>query len=412
MRRERPNDYLVLFALWLLVFSASSQIMIVSPMLPQIGEQLAVRESVLGTLVSAYAFMVGVFALVMGPISDKIGRRRVLLLGSGAMTLALALHSVAVDYASLLAMRALAGASGGLLSGAAVSFVGDYFPYDRRGWANGWIMSSTALGQILGVPLGTVLAERYGFRTPFLAFAATMALTFLLVLRYVPQPDVRRFEGSLTVAGALRSYAALLRRRETLAAAAAFCLMFLGLALFVVYLPTWLATTHGATAGQVASLFLVGGVANALTGPLAGRLSDRIGRRAIIVGSCVGLAAVMLLTTAVVRSFWVAYPLFFVTMVLVAARMSPFQALLSALAADERRGTLMSLTVAIGQMGFAAGGAVAGPTYVRFGYASNTVAAAAAVLGMAALVWLVLPEPSAATAVLEGGSAEPAESSV
>ncbi|MGH9943662.1 MAG: MFS transporter, partial [Pyrinomonadaceae bacterium] len=170
---RRRQERLVLFALWLLVFSASSQIMIISPMLPQIGAQLNIPEVLQGTLVSSYALMVGVCAIIVGPISDRVGRRRVLLFGSGFMALALALHVLAVNYVALLLVRGLAGAAGGALSGAAVSYVGDYFPYERRGWANGWIMSSTALGQILGVPVGTLLAARYGFRTAFLWFACT-----------------------------------------------------------------------------------------------------------------------------------------------------------------------------------------------------------------------------------------------
>src|SRR5687767_6149181 len=74
-----PSPYLVVFTLWLLVFSASSQIMIMSPILPQIGDQLGVPDAVLGTLVSAYSFMVGVFAILAGPVSDRVGRRRMLL---------------------------------------------------------------------------------------------------------------------------------------------------------------------------------------------------------------------------------------------------------------------------------------------------------------------------------------------
>jgi len=185
----------------------------------------------------------------------------------------------------------------------------------------------------------------------------------------------------------------LLRRSEVVVASAAFCLMYFGLALYVVYLPTWLTKTQGATAGQIASLFLVGGIANALTGPLVGKLSDRIGRKGLIIASCLGLAGVMLGTTFLIHKFWMAYPLFFITMILVAARISPFQALLSALVKDDRRGTLLSLTVALGQVGFALGGALAGPAYSRFGYASNSMIGAASVLLMALLVWRFLPEP-------------------
>ncbi|MFN2455256.1 MAG: MFS transporter [Pyrinomonadaceae bacterium] len=393
MAKEDSHPYLILFALWLLVFSASSQIMIISPMLPQIGREFNVPETMQGTLVSVYALMVGVFALVIGPISDKIGRRRVLLIGAGLMTLALALHAVASNYTSLLLVRTFTGIAGGVLSGSAVSYVGDYFPYEQRGWASGWIMSSTALGQILGVPLGTLLAAKYGFRTPFLGFSVTMAATFLLIWRFVPQPRVGRTQGRLSVGGALKSYAVLLQRSDVVVASAAFCLMYLGLALYIVYLPTWLAKTQGATAGQIASLFLVGGIANALTGPFAGKLSDRVGRKGLIISSCLGLAGVMLATTFLIHKFWMAYPLFFITMVLVAARISPFQALLSALVKDDYRGTLLSLTVALGQAGFALGGALAGPAYSRFGYASNSMTGAASVLLMALLVWRFLPEP-------------------
>ena len=53
----------------------------------------------------------------------------------------------------------------------------------------------------------------------------------------------------------------------------------------------------------------------------------------------------------------------------------------------------MSLTVALGQVGFGLGGALAGPFYADLGYASNTVIGAVAVLGMGLMVWFLVPEP-------------------
>ncbi|UCC27050.1 MAG: MFS transporter [Gemmatimonadales bacterium] len=367
--------------------------MIISPILPLIGEQLDIADAVLGTLVSAYALMVGVFAIISGPISDKIGRRRILLLGTGIMSVALVMHLLVVDYYSFLGVRVFAGVAGGVLSGAAVSYVGDYFPYNRRGWATGWIMSGSAFGQIIGIPLGIVLAGRMGFKAPFILFAVLMFMAYFLILLKVPQPDVQRSQGRLSVGGAMRDYMAMLRRPEIAFASFAFFLMFLGVSLYVVYLPTWLERELGATPNAIATLFLIGGIANVLTGPQAGRISDRIGRKGIILLSCTGLFVVMLITTVVVREFWVAYPVFFMTMVLVAMRISPFSALLTALVTDQRRGSLMSLTVALGQVGFAVGGAVAGPLFAGAGYASNTVLGAFSVLGMGLIVWFLLPEP-------------------
>ena len=93
--------------------------MIITPILPQIGEELGIGESRLGTLVSAYSIMVGLFALVAGPVSDKIGRRRILLLGTAVMTAALLMHYFVVGYYSFLAVRVGAGCAGGILSGSA-----------------------------------------------------------------------------------------------------------------------------------------------------------------------------------------------------------------------------------------------------------------------------------------------------
>ena len=129
----------------------------------------------------------------------------------------------------------------------------------------------------------------------------------------------------------------------------------------------------GLTGDQIALMFVVGGIANVLTGPNAGRLSDRVGRKGMILMSCVGLSILMVLTTRAVTGPIPAYVFFFFTMVLVAMRISPFSALLTALVSDERRGSLMSLTVALGQVGFALGGAIAGLLYANIGYSSNTI---------------------------------------
>jgi predicted MFS family arabinose efflux permease len=390
-----PRARTVVFALWLMVFSSGSQVILISPIFPRIREQLGIAEHALGTLVAVDAVMLGLVALLAGPVSDRIGRRRILLVGTGLMAVALALHAFAFDYLSLLLARALAGASGGVLSGAAVAYVGDYFPYRRRGWATGWVMTGMAFGHIIGIPAGTVIAAHFGFRAAYLLFGACMVATFLLVWRVVPQPDVARDTARLTVAGAARAYRSLLAQRPVVAAVAVFAMTFLGNSLFVIYLPTWLENGIGASPEQVASLFLVGGIANVLTGPRAGRLSDHIGRRRVIIAASVGLALVVLSVPLLVRSYAAALVFFMLVMMLFAARVGPFQALLTQLVPGNRRGTLMSPTVGIGQLGFAFGGALAAITYKRFGYHASAAASAFFVLLSTVIVWRGLPEPRA-----------------
>jgi predicted MFS family arabinose efflux permease len=80
-----------------MVFSSGSQVMLIAPIFPRIREQLAIAESGLGALVAIDAGLLGAVALIAGPISDRIGRRRILLAGTGLMSIALALHALAFD---------------------------------------------------------------------------------------------------------------------------------------------------------------------------------------------------------------------------------------------------------------------------------------------------------------------------
>jgi len=389
----KGSQYLIIFPLWLLVFAASSQVMIIAPILPKIGAELQISESLLGNLITVYATMLGICAIIVGPLSDKIGRRKILLLGSFGMTIFLLLHGAANSFMSLLILRSLAGMAGGVLSGSAVSYVGDYFPYEKRGWANGWIMSGIAMGQILGIPLGTFLAEEFGFKFPFMLFGVIMSFTFVLILIYVPQPDVILQKSKITIKSTFLKYRDLLRDRDIKAVAFSYLLMFLSLSIYIIYLPSWLVDEFGVTVSQIGWVFFAGGVMNAITGPRAGKLSDQIGRKNMIIWSCIGLAILMGITTYVVVDFWVAFIMFPLTMLLIAMRISPFQALSSELVQSNNRGTLMSLLVAIGNIGSGLAGALAGPLYEYSGYLSNTLFGAFTIILTALLVWKYVPEP-------------------
>ncbi len=342
---------------------------------------------------TSYAVLLGIFALITGPISDKIGRRRVLLIGCSSLAVTLFLHGLANSFWSLLVVRSLSGAAGGMLSGAAVSYVGDYFPYEKRGWANGWVMSGSAAGQILGIPMGKFLAGIFGFRLPFVMFGVTMAFAVIFVWRFVPQPDVKRSRAPLTIKRSIRNYLTLLRKTEIVASAAAYTLMFAAIGLYLVFLPTWLEREVGLLNNDIVFLFLMGGTVNVITGPLAGRISDRTGRKPMIIYSCLGLAIVMGATTYFVHDRTAAFAFFALAMVLISMRISPFQALITALVDADQRGSLMSLSISIGQTGMALGAAVAGMAYTNYGYLSNTIMGAISMIIMAVVVGSFIPEP-------------------
>jgi MFS family permease len=140
-------------------------------------------------------------------------------------------------------------------------------------------------------------------------------------------------------------------------------------------------------------IFAVGGLANVIAGPSSGWISDKIGRKNMIITSCLGLSVLMTGTTFFITELSFAFILFPVAMILIAMRISPFQALSSELVKSNNRGTMMSLLVAIGQVGYGLGGTVAGPLYSIKGYASNTYFGAFAIFLTALVVWKFVPEP-------------------
>jgi len=394
---KTSNPYLILFALWLMMFSASSQLIIMVPILPEIAATLGVNAFWQGMLLTAYALSLGVSALITGPASDRIGRRLILLYGTILMAVTLTLHTVAESYVLLFSMRLLAGIGGGMLTSGSVAYVGDYFPYEQRGWANGWVMSGTAFGQVAGIPIGKVLATGFGYRWPFLMFAVPMAVSAVLIWLYVPQPDADLDDQRLTPGRLVEKYRAVLQGSDAVNAVASYLLMFSGFGLFTSFLPSWLESTVGVSSYEIALLFAIGGTANILASPLGGRVSDRIGRKPIVVWASLVLGLLMALAPLYITGFLIAAVLFFLAMGLIGIRVGPLQSLITALVPDRQRGLLMGLAMSVGQAGFGFGSFVASITYGPYGFFSNAVGGALAMIGMAGLVHWGLPEPPLAS---------------
>jgi predicted MFS family arabinose efflux permease len=375
-----------------MVLASSSQATIVAPILPRIGEALNIPEAWQGSLVTGYSVALSLFAIIIGPVSDRLGRRPVLLAGTSLMAVMLLMHGFANDFISLLIVRVGAGVSGGILTGVAVAYVGDYFPNERRGWANGWVMSGFAFGQVVAVPVGTILAQRYGFRAPFFLFAIIAAVSFFLIFIIIPQPPIKRLEERLSVKTALKNYWVLLQEAKVRSAAGAYATMLFAVSTFVVFFPTWLEKEFQMTPSATATLFMVGGIANILVGPQAGRWSDKVGRKPIIIASCITSAVLFTAAPFIVTGTLSAYAVFFLVMILLALRLSPLQALLTTLVPDHQRGSLMSLVVSIGQLGGGLGGIAAGVAYSQFGYIGNGFLSALFIGLTGLIVWKGLEE--------------------
>ncbi|MCR9252130.1 MAG: MFS transporter [bacterium] len=381
------NLHLILGSLWLLMFASSSQFFIIAPILPQLGEQLNIAENIQGTLISGYAFSLAISALFIGPVSDKIGRRRILILGSATMAVALGLHPFAYDYTSILTLRLIAGIAGGILTGSCVSYIRDVFPYNKRGWANGIVATGSAAGQILGIPIGKILASQQGFDTPFLFFSAVMAIAFFMIMQFVPHTSLEAKYQRLTWSSfSLTGYKDVLKSRHFGASAVGYVLMFFSISMFMVYFPTWLEVDLSFSSEFVALILSVGGIATLIGSPLAGRLTDLVGRKSVNIVNNLGLAVSILALATLDHSGITLVILSFFTMLFLSGRLVSFQALISDITSDSSRGRFMCLSISIGQIGMGLGSFFSGFVFDNFSFLGNVVISAIACIAMIATV--------------------------
>lgn len=390
-RALRP--VMVLPTLALLVFVSGTQVVAVAPLLPRIGVQLGVREALLGTIMTADAVLFGLVAFGAGPVSDTVGRRRVLLAGVALLAIALLAHAAVVGYRSLLLVRAAAGVGGGMLSSSTVAYLADAFGRDKRGGANGWLLGAFACSQVIGVPIATILGSIHDFRTPFILLGLLGVATWVMVHMFVAQPPIALAEGPLRPADLVGRHREMLRRRDVLAAAGVYALVFGASAFFLVYLPGWLVGSMGAEPRHVALLFCLGGAGFAAGSLRAVGLARRVGRRRVFVSASMLAGLAIAVTTLVARNVALACALFAAVMALQAARIGPLEELVASVVSADRRGTLVSLVLSVGQVAFGAGSAAAGFVVAGVGFGISTGVAAVMLTAGALLAHRVMKPP-------------------
>jgi predicted MFS family arabinose efflux permease len=369
------------------MFSASSQFFIMSPILPQICRQLKVDESLLGFLITAYSFSLGIVALFAGYISDKIGRRKILLLGSSLMTVSLFFHYLAYNFYSILIIRIITGIAGGILTGSCISFVRDYYPYKKRGFANGIIASGSGIGQIVGIPIGVILGDKYGFASSFIIFGIVMLIAFVFIYLFIPKmiPVVNqvKFQPKKIIKG----YFNILKQPVYSSLSFIYILMYFSITIFLVYFPKWITVVFKGTANEIAYIFFIGGIASLIASPIAGKCSDVFGRKKVAIVTNVLFIIAMSVGVLISSSIIQSTILFFFAMLSITGRLVSIQSHTSDITSSNNRGQVICLMISVGQIGMGIGSGIAGYIFSEFGFQLNLILTA---ITSSVLVLLIL----------------------
>ncbi len=256
------------------------------PILPLfITDGLHASEDWIGTSMMLVSLLAVATRIPSGVLSDRQGRRRIMITGAALGVLAGACYVATTNIPILLVARVLSGASLGLFTTAAKAFAADLTPPARRGEALGLTNAAFSVGSIFSPICGEGLRHFAGFDAVFLLSGILMALALVISLT-LPGGKIHTPSG----VGARRDIRDTFAQRGTWAA----FLLMLGcgpiLAMMFTFYPLLAerkdlyADAPRAFSAVAMSIGLsVWALLDTLTGPVAGRLSDRIGRRRIAI---------------------------------------------------------------------------------------------------------------------------------
>lgn len=164
---------------------------VVMPLLAPFAEQYGFREWQIGLLFSAYPLCQLIAGPILGRMSDRYGRRPILIFSQAGTALSFLILGLSRNFTVMLLARMLDGASGGNIL-VAQAYVADVTTPENRSRGMGLIGMAFGLGFVLGPLLGGVLvslpiAEDWRLRLPFLAAAGFSTLAWILVLSRLPE---------------------------------------------------------------------------------------------------------------------------------------------------------------------------------------------------------------------------------
>ena len=178
--------------------------------IPEISEDLQPSSTQLLWIIDIYGFMVAGSLITMGTLGDRIGRRRLLMIGAAAFGATSILAAFSRTPEMLIASRALLGLSGATLAPSTLSLIRNMFldPAERTRAIAVWI-TSFSVGAAIGPLLGGLVLEFFWWGAAFLISVPVMALLLILGPRFLPEfrdPNA----GRLDLTSAALSLAAIL----------------------------------------------------------------------------------------------------------------------------------------------------------------------------------------------------------
>jgi multidrug resistance protein len=257
--------------------------LMILPLFPRRFESFGAGVEALGMSAMAYALTSMIAAPFIGMLADRFGRRPIILLSLAAYVLAFSGYLFAASAWVLILLRGLAGVFTAGLAPAITSSVGDLAAENRRAQWIGIVNGGASVGWIVGPVLGGLLYDRFGYVVPFVAAIAMAVVTLLLAVFLVPETQRRSAQAGRPRLTWMHGFQAIpAPPRFFLPMLISFGVMF-AWAFIEPQFMFYAYDTLSWTSSQLGLVMSTYGLACTLGEFSLGQLSDRLGRRPVLI---------------------------------------------------------------------------------------------------------------------------------
>ncbi len=372
---------------------------ILLPILPYFVKSFGASDLTVGLLFATFAACQFLAGPVWGNVSDRIGRKQVLIVSQIGATIGWFMLAFAHSIGMVFLARVVEGTSGGNLS-VTQAYVADLVEPKERGRAFSYVGASFSAGIVFGPVLGGLLFEHFGYAAPFLAAATLQFVT--LIVTIIMLPESRNPEGSqvATLAHIRASLADPLIAPILLQMWAFSLALYAWFGVFALLMQAALGFTASSTSFFFASFGVLSVIMQLGPGP---RIIDTIGdRRSSNIG--IGLALCGFLLVPFIHTIPTMLPTFLLFAVGMAIARPALSSILTAGAPENQRGTILGVSSALDNLSGVAMPPLSTSLLGRFGPSS-----AGAVSSLFAFVALLMGLAAQRKAAAPAESEHPAE---
>lgn len=367
MKKERvftPYQVFMIAIIAFIQFTVILDFMVLSPLGAILMPELGITTAQFGWVVSGYAFSAGVSGILAAGFADKFDRKKLLLFFYVGFLVGTALCASANNYHLLLLARIFTGIFGGVIGSIGFAIITDIFELKVRGRVMGFTQMAFAASQILGLPIGLLLANNFGWHSTFWMIVIVGFLVGITIVVYMKpitahleanknQNPFKHLIGTVSNSDYIKVFLS-----TTLLATGGFMLMPFG--------STFSTNNLGLSLDDLPLLYGVTGIFTMVFGPLMGKMADKYGKLKIFLfGSVLGIILVGIYCNLGVTPLWMVLLLNVVLFLGINARMVSSSALITAIPDLKDRGAFMSINSSVQQISGGIASAIAGVIVVQ-----------------------------------------------